>query len=192
MRQHFQLCCKCAVVVVEARPSEIYLTETTAMIIVGLALGLFGVGFLCWLLFTLAVYATPFFVGITTALAAFNHGAGVSGALIVGLAASVVTLIASRAAFALAKSPTVRGVIALVFSTPAAVARFYATLGLAQIGVPSEIWRDLFAVVGAILVGCTAFIRLARTADPISRGRSVAFMSVQPPSSQLAPSATRD
>ena len=159
------------------------------MIIVGLALSLFAVGFLCWLLFTLAVYATPFFVGVTAAFAAFNHDAGVIGALIVGLAASVVTLVASRAAFAVAKSPAVRCAIALVFAAPAAVAGFHATLGLAQIGVSSEIWRDLFAVIGAVIVGCTAFVRLARTADPISHERSVAFISAQPPSPPLAPSS---
>ena len=162
------------------------------MIIVGLALSLFAVGFLCWLLFTLAVYATPFFVGVTAAFAAFNHDTGVIGALIVGLAASVVTLVACRVAFAVAKSPAVRGAIALVFAAPAAVAGFHATLGLAQIGVSSEIWRDVFAVIGGVLVGCTAFVRLARTADPISSERSVAFIAAQPPSLPLAASTTRD
>ena len=73
------------------------------MIIIGLALSLFVVGFLCWLLFTLAVYAMPFFVGVTAAFAAFNHGAGVIGALVVGLIASVVTLVVSQAAFAVAE-----------------------------------------------------------------------------------------
>jgi hypothetical protein len=176
----------------KARPSEFYLTETTAMIIVGLALSLFAVGFLCWLLFTLAVYATPFFVGVTAAFAAFNHGASVIGALVVGLIASVVTLAVSRVAFAVAKSPAARGAIALVFAAPAAVAGFHATLGLAQIGVSSEIWRDLFAVIGAVIVGCTAFVRLTRTADPTSYERSVAFISAQPQSPSPAPSTTRD
>jgi hypothetical protein len=162
------------------------------MILVGLALSLFAVAFLCWLLFTLAVYATPFFVGVTAAVAAFNHDAGVIGALIVGLAASVVTLVACRIAFAVAKSPAVRGAIAVVIAAPATIAGFHVTLGLAQIGVSSDIWRDLFAVVGSVIVGCTAFVRLARTADPISHERSVAFISARPPSPPLAPSTTGD
>ena len=162
------------------------------MIIVGLVLSLFAVGFLCWLLFTLAVYATPFFVGVTAALAAFNHGAGVIGALVVGLIASVVTLVVSQVAFAAAKSPAVRCAIALLIAAPAAVAGFHTTLGLAQIGVSSEIWRDLFAVIGAVIVGCTAFVRLARTTDPISHERRVAFISARPPSPPLAPSTTGD
>ena len=94
------------------------------MILVGLTLSFFAVGFLCWLLFTLAIYATPFFVGVTAAFAAFNHGAGVIGALVVGLIASVVTLVASQAAFAVVKSPTVRGAIGLLIAAPAAVAGF--------------------------------------------------------------------
>ena len=40
--------------------------------------------FFCWLLFTLAVYALPFFVGLTAGMAAYHSGAGVIGALIVG------------------------------------------------------------------------------------------------------------
>lgn len=162
------------------------------MILVGLALSLFAVAFLCWLLFALAVYATPFFVGVTAAFAAFSHNAGVIGALIVGLAASVVTLVACRVAFAVAKSPAVRSALALAFATPATIAGFHATLGLARMGVSSEIWRDLFAVTGAVLVGCTAFIRLARAVAPISHERSVAFTSAQSPSPPLAPSTTRD
>jgi hypothetical protein len=109
------------------------------MIIIGIVSSIFGIGFLCWLLFTLAIYATPFFVGVTAAFAAFNHGAGVIGALVVGLIASVVTLVASQAAFAVVKSPAVRGAIALLIAAPAAVAGFHATLGLAQIGVSFEI-----------------------------------------------------
>jgi hypothetical protein len=144
------------------------------------------------LLFTLAVYATPFFAGVTAALAAFNHGAGVIGALVVGLIASVVTLVASQAAFAVVKSPAVRGAIALLIAAPAAVAGFHATLGLAQIGVSSEIWRHLSAVVGGVIVGFTAFVRLARTASLTSHERSIVLISPQPPSPPLAPSTTGD
>jgi hypothetical protein len=39
-----------------------YLTERSTMIILGPALAILGIGFLCWLVFTLAVYALPFFV----------------------------------------------------------------------------------------------------------------------------------
>jgi hypothetical protein len=62
------------------------------MIIIGIILSVFGVGFFCWLLFTLAVYALPFFAGLFVGLAAFHSGAGVIGALIVGVLAGGATL----------------------------------------------------------------------------------------------------
>ena len=186
MWRRLQLYSACAAVVVEARPSEPYLTETTTMIVIGLALSLFVIGFLCWLLFTLAVYATPFFVSVTAVFAAFDYGAGVIGALIVGLGATVATLVAGRVVFAVAKSPAVRCALALVFAVPAAVAGFHATLGLARIGLPSENWRDLFAVIGAIFVGCTAFVRMACGASPIPHERSIALILAPPRSSPRA------
>jgi hypothetical protein len=136
------------------------------MVIVGLILSIAGIGFLCWLLFTLAVYALPFFAGMTAGLAAYHSGAGVVGALVVGLAAGGVTLVAGQAAFAVARSPIARGAIALLFATPAAIAGYHATLALAHIGVPSEGWREAFAIVGAILVGGTALVRVAGVAGP--------------------------
>ena len=50
------------------------------MIIIGIVLSVVGIGFFCWLLFTLAVYALPFFAGMTAGLAAFHSGSGVIGA----------------------------------------------------------------------------------------------------------------
>jgi hypothetical protein len=38
---------------------------------------------------------------------------------------------------------------------PAAFAGYHAALGLAQIGVPAEGWRQAFALIGAIVVGGT-------------------------------------
>ena len=51
------------------------------MLVIGLILSMFGIGLFCWLIFTLAVYALPFFIGFTTGMAAFHSGAGVFGAL---------------------------------------------------------------------------------------------------------------
>ena len=62
------------------------------MLIIGLVLSVFGIGFFCWLLFILAVYALPFVAGLTAGLAAFHSGAGVAGAIIVAIIAGGVTL----------------------------------------------------------------------------------------------------
>ncbi len=141
------------------------------MIIVGLLLGVLAIIFLCWLSFTLAVYALLFYAGLTVAFAAYPTGAGLISAAIVGVFASAVTLAVGQLAFAMVKSPILRGTIAMIFAVPAAVAGYHATLGLAQIGVSSHMWTAIFAVTGAICVGGTVFIRMVAMADPPAAGR---------------------
>jgi hypothetical protein len=168
------------VVVVEGATVRPFVAETTTMIVIGLILSIFGIGFLCWLLFTLAVYALPFFAGMTVGLAAYNNGAGVIGALVVGFAAGAVTIVAGQAAFAAVKSPVPRAAIALLFAAPAAIAGYHATVALARIGVPSASWREAFAIVGAIFVGGTAFVRMAAMATPPAAGQMGAAGAAQP------------
>jgi hypothetical protein len=157
------------------------------MIVIGIVLSFIGLGFLCWLLFTLAVYALPFLAGVTVGLAAYHTGSGPIGAILVGLIAGVVSLIGGQLAFAAVRLPLIRAVIALLFAVPAAVAGHQAVLGLARMGVPVEGWREALAVVGAIVVGGTAWTRLTLLAPPAA-GQSVAPGSAQFP---FAP-ATRD
>lgn len=165
--------------VVEARPDD-FVVETTTMIVIGLILGIFGIGFFCWLLFTLAVYALPFFASVTAGLAAFHSGAGVIGAIVVGIVAGVATLGAGQVAFAVTRSPLIRAAVALLFAAPAAVADYHATLALARIGVPSQGWREAFAIIGAILVGGTAWGRMTLLADPLGTGRALPSGPAQP------------
>ncbi len=153
------------------------------MILIGLILGVFGIGFFCWLLFTLAIYALPFFAGLTAGLAAFHGGAGVLGALAVGAAAGIAMLIAGQLAFAATRSISIRFAVALLFAVPAAIAGYHATLGLAEIGVPSEGWREAFAAIGAIIVGGMAWGRMTLFASPLRVDRH------SPPSSAKSPLA---
>ncbi len=137
--------------------------------IIGLIFSVFGIGFLCWLLFTLAVYALPFFAGVTAGLAAYHSGAGALGGILVGFLAGAATLLLGQLAFATVRWPIARLLIALLFVAPATVAGYHAVLGLGQIGVPSPIWREIFAVVGAICVGGTALARMLAIA-PVTPG----------------------
>src|SRR5471032_3185823 len=111
------------------------------MIIVGIVLSVVGIGFFCWLLFTLAVYALPFFAGVTAGLAAFHSGSGVIGAVIVAMVAGAVTLVVGQIAFAAVRSVPVRAAIALLFAAPAAIA--------------------------AMIIGGTAWARMTLLAAPI-------------------------
>ena len=60
----------------------------------------------------------------------------------------------------------IRTAIALVFAVPAAMAGYHAALGLAQLGVPAELWQQAFAVIGPVAVGTTAGARLAPLIPP--------------------------
>ena len=62
------------------------------MLVIGFILSLFGISLLCWLIFTLAVYALPFFAGLTAGIAAFHSGSGVLGALLVGVVTGAARL----------------------------------------------------------------------------------------------------
>ena len=168
-------------VVVEDATVEPQFTETATMIIVGLILSVFGIGFLCWLLFTLAVYALPFYAGLTAFFGAYHSGAGVMGAILVGVLAGAATLMVGQFLFASTRSLVARGAIALLYAVPAAVAGFYMTFGLSRIGTPSLIWSDVFAVLGAICVGGTALVRLAAMASPPGIGPT---HTVAPPQHQ--------
>jgi hypothetical protein len=86
------------------------------MIIIGIVLSFVGLGFLCWLLFTLAVYALPLFAAVATGLAAYHSGSGAIGAILVGFIAGAVTVAAGNIAVATACSPLVRAAIALLFA----------------------------------------------------------------------------
>jgi hypothetical protein len=136
------------------------------MIVIGIILSFISLGFLCWLLFTLAVYALPFFIGVTAGVAAYQSGSGEIGALLVGLIAGAFTLAAGQIAVAAFRSPLIRAAIALAFAVPAAMAGYHAALGLAQLGVPAELWQRAFALIGAIAVGATAWVRLALPNPP--------------------------
>lgn len=131
------------------------------MPVLGLILSIFAIGFLCWLLFTLAVYALPLFVAATAGLAAYNHDSSLFGALLVALLGGVATLAIGRAAFALVPSIMLRALIALLFAAPAAVAGYEAAFGLVHIGVASGAWCAAFGALGALFTGATAFARMA-------------------------------
>jgi MFS family permease len=149
-----------AVVVVEGATLATFVTGTITMLIIGILLNIVGLGIFCWALFALATHALPFFVGMTVGIYSFQVGAGPFGAIVVGFVAGSTTLVAGQFAFSVARSPIVRLVVGLLFALPAACAGYDVTLAFAHIGVPSEWWREVFAVVGAITVGGAAWARM--------------------------------
>jgi hypothetical protein len=115
-----------AVVVAEGASVVSLVAEPAAMLVTGLILSMFGIGLFGWLIFTLAVYALPFFVGLTAGLAALQGGAGVIGALLVGVGAGALTLAIGEIAFAVVRPLILRAAIAAAFAVPAAIAGYHA------------------------------------------------------------------
>lgn len=143
------------------------------MIIFGPLLVLLGIGFLCWLLFTLAVFAFPFFVGLMVGIWAFHTGAGVLGGIIVGLGAGGATFGLGQLVFAYVPWMWLRLAIILIYVAPATVAGYSATHGIAHLAMSSTTWQAIFSVVGAIAVSVTSFMRFTGMAPPGSAGQSM-------------------
>ncbi|ODT97864.1 MAG: hypothetical protein ABS83_05540 [Rhodospirillales bacterium SCN 65-16] len=135
-------------------------------------LGVFGLGFLCWLLFTLAIYALPFLAGLTAGLAAFDTGSGVVGALVVGFLVGGATLALGQIGFVSTRTPMIRAIIGLLYAVPATVTGYQVSFALAGIGMSTGGWQTAFAVVGAILSGVTAFSRMTLFV-PASDGQGI-------------------
>ena len=53
-----------------------------------------------------------------------------------------------------------RTTIAAAFALPAAAAGYHLVLGASTMAMPSDTWRHVFAIIGAAVVGATAWARL--------------------------------
>lgn len=159
------------------------------MLGLGLVLNTLGICLFCWTIFALAVYALPVFVALSIGMTAFQNGAGVVGALLIGTAGGASTLAVGQAAVAITRSLTLRIAIATAFAVSAAVAGFHVAFALSQIGMPSLAWREIFACLGAVCVGGTAWMRLTVFAEP----RPFELVGVvENPSQPVLPAATRE
>ena len=89
----------------------------------------------------------------------------------VAIAAGGMTLALAQIAFAMTQSLILRAAIAALFTLPATLTGYHVALAMAQFGVPSPAWQHVFACLGAIFIGGTAWTRLtvfktSRALDP--------------------------
>ncbi|MER2537597.1 MAG: hypothetical protein ABTQ31_20795 [Rhizobiaceae bacterium] len=131
------------------------------MIIITILASLAAIGLLCWLLFTLAVFALPAFVGFTAGAWAHDTGAGFPGAILVGAVAAALTLAAGHLLIAFVRPMWLKLIVAIAFVAPATIAGFHATHGIVKHLMPSDAWQITISIIGAIAVGITAFFRVA-------------------------------
>ena len=114
-------------------------------------------------------------MAINAGIFAFHSGAGFFGTPIVAVAAGGMTLTITQMAFAMTRSLILRAVIAGVFAVPATLAGYHVAHAMAQIGVPSLIWQEVFACLGAVFIGGTAWTRLTVFTEPqpVEPGRPI-------------------
>ena len=129
------------------------------------ALSILGLGLLCWALFTLAVYALPFFVAVSAGLYLCEAEIGLMIAVAAALIAGAATLLAGQIAFATIRSVPIRLAIGVLYALPAGVAGFHAIKGLSELGDAGETSTLVFASIGALVAG-TAWARVATLAGP--------------------------
>ena len=119
------------------------------------------IGTLCVLAYRLAVYALPVMLGFAIARIAYQTGAGMIGASIIGFIAGAVAYALLSVLFVSLRSPAARIAVGLVFALPAAGAGYALVSGISTNAIPSELWRLMFCVLGGLLVGAAAFTRLS-------------------------------
>ena len=108
---------------------------------------------LCVLAYTLAVYALPFLLTVEAARLAYASGSGLIGAGLVGLVAAVAAYGLLVVLFITVRPPILRLAVALVVAAPAAVAGYALVHGITREAVPSEVWRQIFCILGGGFVG---------------------------------------
>jgi hypothetical protein len=131
----------------------------------GLFLMLFGLGALCALAYNWAVYAVPVFAGLRAGFGALHLGAGALGAVAAGFFMGSVAFGLCQMTLVLAPSNLVRLLVVACFVLPAAAVGYSAGLQLSALAISSVIWQYIYAVIGAISVGCSALVRLTTPTD---------------------------
>lgn len=144
------------------------------MLFFSIVLSIAAIGFLCWLLSTLAVFALPFFGGVSTGMWAHDTGSGWLGGIVAGALAAGLTFGIGQLLLIVVRPLWLRIAIALAFVAPAALAGYHATHGIVKHTMPPETWQIVFSIVGAIAVGITALTRMAAMAAPGPTGQEMA------------------
>jgi hypothetical protein len=127
-------------------------------------MGVAAIVLLCIAAYTLATYALPFMLGLAAARFAYHTGSGLIGAGIVGLVAGAVAFGLLVFLFETLRPPILRLAVALIFAVPAAIAGYALIHGITRDAVPSEIWQQIFCIIGGLVVGISALTRLAAPA----------------------------
>jgi len=134
--------------------------------VLGVIFSLLGIGMLIAVMFQMAIFALPLFVGVTAGRFAYETGAGALGSVLVGALAVAVALGTAQFVLVVTRSTALRLLIALAFAAPAGFAGYHVVLGLSRIGGAQGLWQPVFAGIGAVIIASAALLRLATPIIP--------------------------
>ena len=121
-----------------------------------------GLGLSCFLMFNLAIYALPVFIGFTAGYWAIHIGAGAIGGVAVGVIAGAMLLVTAKGVFAATRSPVLRRTLILIFAGPAAVVGYSAMMQFWSLAMaPSPYWQHIFAIISAIAISAMTMARIS-------------------------------
>lgn len=123
--------------------------------------GLLGLSLVCRWLFNLAVYAFPVFIGVTAGRFALDRGAEPLGAVACAVFGGAIIWRLGQTAIATLRSRLLRVSLAMLYALPAGLAGFHMVKGVSALGGASEIWTAILASAGALVIGGTAWLRIA-------------------------------
>ena len=150
---------KCAEVVVDGATVGNVLTERTIMIILTIFASIAVISILCWLMFTLAVYALPVSLGVSAGMLAHDSGTGTLSAILIGLMTAGLTLFVMQFLLLVLSSTWLRLIVLTAFVMPAAIAGYCATYGIVQHFVAPPFWQTAISLIGGAAVCAAAFVR---------------------------------
>lgn len=123
-------------------------------------LSLFGLACLIGLVFRLAVFAFPAFMGLSVGMLLYDQGAAPLPSIMLGLLVGILTLILGQWAFAKVRSVSLRLLIACLFSIPAGFAGYSIIMSLSGLGGAPDSWTQILGIISGVIVAGTAYIRL--------------------------------
>lgn len=125
----------------------------TIFLILGAVAGLY----VLTLLFRLASYALPVYVGLTCAFLLLRHDVGHLGAILGGLSAGIATLLIGQGLIAFVRSPMLRVGIALLFAIPAGIAGFQAAHALGSLATDNSMLLAILGYIAAMATSLSAW-----------------------------------
>lgn len=111
------------------------------------------------LLWTLAIYALPVWIGVLAAMVTWNAGFGAVLAVAAGLAAATATLVLGQLLIGMTSSPLLRAGAALGFAVPAAIAGYHAAHGIAARIIAPHAGQVAVSAICAAIIGASAWLR---------------------------------